>query len=199
MHHSQAKLHYYCFYILVILFLFCMPASFFFLITASSCIIFIQIIPPFLINSTIIESLYVFAWLATGGGCTCVCVSVCPPCAASPVIKVGWGPDWQYEMFRDGRDRKQSGTVSDEFLLMMLQWDGLLNKPQYLLQYLTNWKIKNWSFWFFFCWMCIKNYIQQKLKCSSWCLRLVHTSTVMDTERLRVIKCLAGIACLQEM
>lgn len=127
----------------------CQPL-FFFLITASSCIIFIQIIPPFLINSTIIESLYVFAWLATGGGCTCVCVSVCTPCAASPVIKVGWGPDWQYEMFRDGRDRKQSGTVSDEFLLMMLQWDGLLNKPQYLLQYLTNWKIKNWSFWFFF-------------------------------------------------
>lgn len=73
MHHSQAKLRYCCFYILVILFLFCMPA-FFFLITASSCIIFIQIIPPFLINSTITESLCVFAWLATGGGCTCVCV-----------------------------------------------------------------------------------------------------------------------------
>lgn len=54
----------------------CQPL-FFFLITASSCIIFIQIITPFLINSTIIESLYVFAWLATGGGCTCVCVCLC--------------------------------------------------------------------------------------------------------------------------
>lgn len=128
----------------------------------------------------------------------CVCVSVCPPCAASPVIKVGWGPDWQYEMFRDGRDRKQSGSFWWIFAhAVAVGWVAKQTSVSVaIFNQLKNQKLK---LLIFFCWMCIKNYIQQKLKCSSWCLRLVHTSTVMDTERLRVIKCLAGIACLQEM
>lgn len=53
-----------------------------------------------------------------------VCIlSVCDPSAAFPIIKVGCGPDWQCEIFRDGGDRKPSGTAaSDKLWFMVLGW-----------------------------------------------------------------------------
>lgn len=93
------------------------------------CFHFIQMITPCLINSTIILCVFdcmVHHWLLLYVlYVLCVFVRVCVwlPCAASPIIKVGWGPDWQYEMFRDGGDRKPSGTAdSNELWLVVLGW-----------------------------------------------------------------------------
>ena len=76
----------------------------------------IQIITPCLINITIIQFLcvcMVHHWFVLYCVCVFICVWMCLPNAATPqIIKVGRGPDWQYEMFIDGGDRKLSGTVT---------------------------------------------------------------------------------------
>lgn len=104
-------------------------------------VIFIEIITPCLINSTIILCLWLHGspfvvvccvWFVRA----CVCVCVWLPCAASPIIKVGWGPDWQYEMFRDGGDRKPSGTAASDQLWLIVGIGWVTN----LITDLTVWR-----------------------------------------------------------